>query len=78
MLPATRVVPQEDQRLARFDILEADAAQVRRIVPAGFVAIQRDGLIANDAGVAVGVGVQGLAFGDLVTVAFVAGLAGVV
>lgn len=48
------VVRQEDHRLARFEILEADATQVRRIVPAAFVAIQRDGLIANDAGTPVG------------------------
>jgi hypothetical protein len=40
---------QEDQRLARLRVLEADAAQVFGIVPAGLDAGQSNGLVADDA-----------------------------
>ena len=38
----------------RSGILEADAPQVRGVIPASLVAIERDGLIADDAGTTVG------------------------
>ena len=49
-----RIVGQEDQGLARAGILEADASQVPGIILGGVEAIERDGLIADEAGVAVG------------------------
>ena len=48
------VVGEKHQRLAGFGILEADAAQMRRVVLAGGDAIQRDGLVANDTRGAIG------------------------
>src|SRR5512143_1821124 len=44
---------EEDERLAGLGILESNAAQLRGIVLLGVEAIERDDLIANDAGVAI-------------------------
>ena len=43
------LVGQEDQGLACFGILEADAAQMRRVIPLWIIAIERNRLIADDA-----------------------------
>ena len=43
------LVCQKHQRLSGFGVLEADTAQMIRIVLAGGVAIQRDGLVGDDA-----------------------------
>src|ERR1700693_6252132 len=48
------LVGEKHQRLSCFGVLEADAAQMNRIVLAGGLAIQRDGLVCNDAGRAIG------------------------
>ncbi len=48
-----QMVGQEDQRLAGLGILEADAAQMLGIVLSGVEAVERDGLIADDAGRAI-------------------------
>lgn len=48
-----RVVGQEDQRLARVGILEANAAQLGRAVPLAVIADQYDDSTANDASVAI-------------------------
>ena len=47
------LVGQEHQRLARFGVLEADAPQMLRVIAAGGLTVQGDGLVADDAGRAV-------------------------
>src|ERR1700720_3946146 len=47
------LVGEEHQLLSRFGVPEADAPQVFGVMLGGVVAVQRDGLIANDAGRAV-------------------------
>src|ERR1039457_937099 len=48
------LVGEKYQRLSRLGVLEPDAAQMNRIVLAGSVAIQRDGLVGNNAGRPIG------------------------
>src|SRR5450432_1482131 len=47
------LVGKEHQRLARFWILEADAPQMLRVIAAGGLTVQGDGLVTDDAGRAV-------------------------
>src|SRR6202035_1994201 len=47
------LIGEEYQLLSRFGVPEADAPQVFGVMLGGVVAVQRDGLIANDAGRAV-------------------------
>src|SRR6202045_4208102 len=44
------LIGEEHQLLSRFGVPEADAPQVFGVMLGGVVAVQRDGLIANDAG----------------------------
>ena len=50
------VVGEEDQGLGRLRVVQADAPQVIGIVPACIVTVERDGLVADDAGRAIGRG----------------------
>src|SRR6202049_2951774 len=50
------VVGEEDQGLGRLGVVEADTPQMVGIMLAGIVTIERDGLIADDAGRTVGRG----------------------
>ena len=47
------MVGQEYQHLAGAGVLEADAAQVRRIMPVALLALEGDGLVAEDTGRAI-------------------------
>jgi hypothetical protein len=48
------LVGQEHQRLARFWIVEADTTQMIEVMPLRVIAIEGDGLVANQAGRSVG------------------------
>ena len=50
---ASQLVGDEHQRLAGLGILETDATQMFGVVPAGDIAVERNGLIADDAAGAV-------------------------
>src|SRR3990167_4941426 len=49
-----KVVGEKHQCLAGLEFFEADAAQMLRIVMSGIEAIECDGLVADDAGAAIG------------------------
>jgi hypothetical protein len=48
------LVGEEDERFGSFGILETDAAQMIRVMPLAVVAIESDGLVADDPGAATG------------------------